>query len=201
MILGRELECLGIGDRGLHRVLQPAVIVRADLGEELRLLAGVVRGFDEVALGHHDRLPVPELSLQVDHRQQRLAVARSELERFLEHPKRLLAIAESVATRTEATADPDDGGLVQSVTLVDQDRLVELAGVGPVLGPKQQVCAADQCRQMRRIELVGGFVVMERLLDIAELVGTARGPVEQLAALVRIGIPLTEFTAQHLDHR
>ena len=200
MILGRELECLDVGNGGQRRVVQRAVIVGADLGEEPGLLADLVRGFDEAALGQHDRLPVPSLRLQIDHGLQCLAMARRELERFHERPQRLLAIAESLVNRTQATVDPDDGRLVQR-TLLDQDRLVELAGVRPVLGLEQQVGALDQRRQVGRIELVGGSVVDERFGDIAELVGTARGPVEQLAVLLRIRIPLTDLAAQHLDHR
>ena len=115
----------------------------------------------------------PCCGLQIDDRLERVAVRRIDLERLLEHVERLLALTQVLADLTEAVVDADDVRLVLTVAVLDQDRLVDLPGVVPVLHLEQQVCAAEQRRQIRRVDVVGGLVVAERLLVVAELVGRA----------------------------
>ena len=103
----------------------------------------------------------------------RLAVGRIDLERLLEHVERLLALTQGLANHAEPVVDADDVRLVLTVAVLDQDGLVDLPGVVPVLHLEQQVGAADQRRQIRRVDVVGGLVVAERLLEVAELVGAS----------------------------
>ncbi len=113
----------------------------------------------EAALGVDHRLPVALLLLQIDDRLQRLAVRRIDLQRLLEHVERLLALTEGLANHAEAVVDADDRRLVLAVAVLDQDRLVDLPGVVVVRHLEHQVGAADQGRQVRRVDVVGGLVV------------------------------------------
>jgi hypothetical protein len=176
------------------------VVDPADLGQQLGLLLRAA-GDHQAAHRVDHGLPVALLLLEIDHRLERVAVARIDLERLLEHVERLLALAERLANHAEPVVDADDVALVLAVAVLDQDRLVDLPGVLVVRHLEQQVGAADQRRQVRRVDVVGGLVVAERLLEVAELVGGARGAVVQLVELARIGVELTDLARQHVDHR
>ena len=71
------------------------------------------------------------------------------------------------------------------LAVVDQDGLVELERVVPLLAPVQQRRPIQQRRQVGRVEVVGLLVVAQRLVAVAQLVGRLGQPVVQQRQLAR----------------
>ena len=88
-----------------------------------------------------------------------------------------------------------------AIAVVDEDGLVDLERAVPVLERNSRFAAPEQRRQVRRVEVVGELVVLERLLGVAELVGGPRDAVVELVELLVVPLQLDGLAHQHVEDR
>ena len=147
-----------------------------------------------------DGLVVALLGLQFDDRLQGLSMQRIDLQRLFEHVERALSLAELLPHHAEPVIDTHDrSAFFQGVLVLDQNGLVDAAGVVPALHLVEQIGAADQGRQVGRVDVVRRLVELQRLLEIVQLVGAARGPVVEIVEIARVALFLLGLAHQHIE--
>ena len=126
---------------------------------------------------------------------------RIDLQGLFEHVEGALPLAQLLAHHTEAVIDAHHVALALGVFVTDQDGLVDLAGLVPVLHLVEQIGAADQSRQIGRVDVVGALVELQRLFVILQSIGATRGAIVEIVELVGLALLLLGLTGQHVENR
>ncbi|MCZ7678448.1 MAG: hypothetical protein M5U28_06620 [Sandaracinaceae bacterium] len=117
--------------------------------------SGDVGDLEDLLLVVDDLLPVATLLVDTDHRLERRPVVRVLLERLVEHVERLAAITLLALDDTELVEDVRDLVATERVAVVDEEHLVVLERLLPVLGAVVGLGQLEQRRQVLLVDLVG----------------------------------------------
>ena len=197
--VGLDLQRFQVRGDGLLRIGQLVLVDPNDFFVEAQLLFGVRRVAKQRTLLPDNRLPVLGLGVDLGQSFESRAMAGIDLERLLEHVYRLRALAHLHLDRADAVEYLHDLRVGLRFTVLYHHGLVQLESVVPLLAAVEQIGAVDQRWQVRRIQLVGLTVALERFVLLTELVcRTGQSVIDSVQLFVGATIRLAR---QHLQHR
>jgi hypothetical protein len=124
-----------------------------------------------------------------------------DLERLLEVVERLARLVLPLLDHAEAVVDEHRLLGALGLAVLDQDRLVQLERLLPVLLLEAQVGHPHQHVAVGGVDVEGLAVVLERLVGVAERAGDLGGAQEQVALLLLAEAELLGLAGQHVVDR
>jgi hypothetical protein len=177
VVLRLEVEGARVRLRRLLPVAELLQVQLADLLVDVGLLLAVGH-VDHGPLGLDHALPVVAPGCRSMTALSGLEVVRIHLERLLQVVEGLARLVLPLLDHAEAVVDEDRLLRALGLAVLDQDRLVQLERLLPVLLLEQQVGHADEHVAVGRVEVEGLPVVLEGPVGVAELAGHLGGAQE-----------------------